>query len=226
MVDTCKLRLSGIENFNSPGESFDVKLRNGAECNFDGNDLKCAYNIKSHNPFSQPVNNPDTDYRFTEQIKIGNVEFDSSKSTIDNEINKLFSFKVNDDTEGNYVAEYPIYSDWDAKGNINIASKDGESIVNIKGFSGYNEKNGNIYFTDIDKGGTQALVKFEEDSFSIHNKGLGNLGSKLEVESINQTSREIDLESKSGTLEYDGTYQIRYYTEPDEEIHNLEINII
>lgn len=224
MVDTLKLQLKDIDDFNSSGDSFDVKLKNGAECNFDGNDLKCRYNAKSHNPFSQPVHNPDTDYRFTEQIKIGNIQFDSSKSTIDNEINKLFSFKVNDDTEGNYVAEYPVYSDLDMERNINIASKDGESIVNIKGFSGYNEKIGNVYFTDIYKGGTQALVKFEEDSFKVENKGLGNLGSRLEIESIDQTSRRIDLESKSGTLEYNGTYQIRYYTESYGD-HNLEINV-
>lgn len=226
MVDTCKLRLNGIENFNPSGDSFDVKLKNGAECNFDGNDLKCRYNAKSHNPFSQPVHNPDTDYRFTEQIKIGNIQFDSSKSTIDNEINKLFSFKVNDDTEGNYVAEYPVYSDLDMERNINIASKDGKSIVNIKGFSGYNEENSNIYFADIDKGGTRVIVQYKEDSLVVENKRLDNLGSKLEIESIDQTSREIDLESKSGTLEYDDTYQVRYYTEPDDNYHNLEINII
>lgn len=37
--------------------------------------------------------------------------------------------------------------------SISIANKNGEFIVNIKGFSGYNEENSNIYFTDIYKGG-------------------------------------------------------------------------
>lgn len=60
MVDTLKLQLKDIDDLNSSGDSFDVKLKNGAECNFDGNDLKCRYNAKSHNPFSQPVQNPDT----------------------------------------------------------------------------------------------------------------------------------------------------------------------
>lgn len=79
---------------------------------------------------------------------------------------------------------------------------------------------------DIDKGGTRVIVQYKEDSLVVENKRLDNLGSKLEIESIDQTSREIDLESKSGTLEYDDTYQVRYYTEPDDNYHNLEINII
>ena len=226
MVDTLKLRLKDIDNFSSLEGGFNVKLKNGAECNFDENTLECKYNVKSYNPFSQPINDPDEDYRFTEQIKVENIELKPSKSEINSEVNKTFDSKFTGDTKITYVGKYPTYSDLDMERNISIANKNGESIVNIKGFFGYNEENSNIYFTDIYKGGTQAIVQYEEDSLIVENKGLGNLGSKLEVESVEQTLEGIDLEKKSGILRYDDTYQVRYYTEPYSDGHNLEINII
>lgn len=71
----------------------------------------------------------------------------------------------------------------------------------------------------------QAIIKVEKDSLKLENKGLSNVGSKLEIESMDQTSSKVDLESRSVALEYDGTYQIRYYTEPYDDYYNLEINI-
>lgn len=70
----------------------------------------------------------------------------------------------------------------------------------------------------LKRGGTQAIIKFEEDTFHVQNQGLGNLGSKFSLESVEQPIRDITEEN--ATLGYEDTYQVMYQT------HGLEINIL
>lgn len=217
MVDNLKFRLKDIDNFNSSGDSFDVKLKNGAGCSFDKNNLKCSYNTQ----------------RFNEKIEVENIELKPSEKEANSETNKTFDSKVTGDTKVTYNVEYQN-SKSGTSGSLNatiafqgegnyVVSK--ESTVSMKGLDDSLEEGDNeFYFFDGIK--AQAIIEAEEDSLKLENRGLGNLGSKLEIESINQTSSKVDLESKSGTFEYDNTYQVRYYTEPYNDDHNLEINIL
>uniref|UniRef100_A0A3B0IV81 Uncharacterized protein n=1 Tax=Wolbachia endosymbiont of Aleurodicus dispersus TaxID=1288877 RepID=A0A3B0IV81_9RICK len=219
MVDTLKLQLKDIDNFNSSGDSFDVKLKNGAGCSFDKNNLKCSYNTQ----------------RFNEQIEIENIELKSSKKEANRETNKTFDSKVTGDTKVTYNVEYPN-SKSGTSGSLNatiafqgednnVVSK--ESTVSMKGLDdNLEEGDDKFYFFDGIK--AQAIIEAEEESLKIDNRGAANsdIGSKLEIESVYQTSKEIDPESKSGTFEYDNTYQVRYYTEPYNDDHNLEINVL
>ncbi|WP_353287637.1 hypothetical protein [Wolbachia endosymbiont (group B) of Gerris lacustris] len=86
MVDTLELRLKDIDNFGSSGDSFYVKLKNGAGCSFDKNDLKCSYNTQ----------------RFNEQIEIENIELKPSKKEANSKTNKTFDSKVTGDMKVTY----------------------------------------------------------------------------------------------------------------------------
>uniref|UniRef100_A0A3B0JHR9 Uncharacterized protein n=1 Tax=Wolbachia endosymbiont of Aleurodicus floccissimus TaxID=2152762 RepID=A0A3B0JHR9_9RICK len=225
MVDILKLRLKDIDNFNSSGDSFDVKLKNGAGCSFDKSNLKCSYNTQ----------------RFNEQIEIENIKLKPSEKEASSETNKTFNSKVTDDTKVTYNIEYPN-SKSGTSGSLNatIAFQEkknyiineestqendndiviGKSTVSMKGLGGSLKKGDNRFFINDEK--VQAIIKAEEESFKLENRGAANsdIGSKLEIESVDQ----IDPESKSGSLEYNDIYQIRYYTEPYGD-HNLEINV-
>lgn len=206
--------------------NLNVQLNNGAQCNFDGNNLECAFHAKSHNPFQQQVDDPSKDYRFMDKIKIENLILRSI------EANRI-DFEARENTKIHYTAEYPTYSG--VTGSINAKNEGGRSIVRIEGFSGKTKEG--FYFADAEKGGTQSIIKVEEDSFSARNKGLGNLGSKFHIESVDQASKKIididsvdqtskKIDAKDATFDYEGTYQVSYYTEPDATQHDLEISIM
>ncbi|MBR9984082.1 MAG: hypothetical protein MUP48_06575 [Wolbachia endosymbiont of Homalodisca vitripennis] len=175
MVDTLKLQLKDIENFNSSGDSFDVKLKNGAGCSFGKNNLKCSYNTQ----------------RFNEQIEIENIELKPSKKEISSETDKTFDSKVTDDTKVTYNIEYPN-SESGTRGSLSatIAFQKndndiviGKSTVSMKGLDG-SLKKGDDEFHFFDGMKAQAIIKVEKDSLKLENRGLSNVGSKLEIESM------------------------------------------
>lgn len=223
------IKHNSFTDFNHSGPlqgNLNVELNNGAQCNFDGNTLGCTYSAKSNNPFKHQVDDPSTDYRFMDKIKIENLVLKSVKA------NKI-DFETRENTKINYTAEYPTYSN--VTGSINAENEGEQSTVRIEGFSGKTPEG--FYFADAEKGGTQSIIKVEEDSFSAHNKGLGNLGSKFHIESVDQASKKIididsvdqtskKIDAKDATFDYEGTYQVSYYTEPDATQHDLEISIM
>lgn len=219
------------KNIDGPDLSqakFELGLNNGAKCDFDGNTLSCTYSTKSHNPFHQPVKNLNEDYRFTDEIRLEGIELKRAsqiKCPANNpekcSLNKL-EFTFSDNGKVDYNAQYPTYSD--TTGKVSATVDKDKSSVDIKGFSSKTSDNSGVHFTNVEKGGTQAMIKFEEDSFHIQNKGFGNLGSKFSIESIGQSIKEITEED--ATLGYEGAYQIMFQTEPDSTQHSLEINIL
>lgn len=186
MVGTCNVRLKNIKNFNPSEEGFYVKLENGAECNFNKNNLKCSYN---------------TD-RFNERIEIENIELKLSESEANNKINKTFYSRVTDDMKVTYDVKYP-----DTGGSISVISE--FKALGMPTFDGYVEDdkykifNGlsNMKIERFSKGdkadfefgenAEYAIINCAKRSFEIDNKKLeGKImygtDSKFEIESFGQ----------------------------------------
>ncbi|WP_168463920.1 hypothetical protein [Wolbachia endosymbiont of Ctenocephalides felis wCfeT] len=229
-----KYDFSDISAINPYKAKFGFELSNGAKCDLDGDILSCTYSAKSNNPFHRPAGNSDEDYRFMDEIRLEGIKLKKAPQincpANDPEkclLNKL-KFTFNGKVE--YKALYPTYSN--TIGEVSTTTNaNGISTVYVKNFSEktntkeIDETNKGIFsFVDVEKGGTQAIIKFEEDTFRVQNQGFGNLGSRFIIESVEQPVKKIT--EKDATLEYEDTYQVVYQIEPDSPQHNLEISVI
>ncbi|WCR53010.1 MAG: hypothetical protein PG981_000032 [Wolbachia endosymbiont of Ctenocephalides orientis wCori] len=103
--------------------------------------MSCTYSTKSHNPFHRPVENPNEDYRFTDEIRLEGIELKRAsqiKCPTNNpekcSLNKL-AFTLSDNGKVDYNAQYQNYSD--TTGKVSATVDKDKSSVDIKWFFYY-----------------------------------------------------------------------------------------
>ncbi|RDD35675.1 hypothetical protein Wcon_00088 [Wolbachia endosymbiont of Cylisticus convexus] len=202
--------------------SFDMKLKNGAECNLNGGTLKCTRDIYVNQDKSTSQ----------ESIEVENIRLSNASNSKQGNWKLTFKIPEEENMKVSYDTKYVAPG---TEGSVSIDSElkidnkgvlKGLSNVKIEGFSSNEEENNTFfYFPDIYKGKMQSVIR-QITELGVPVLKIKNSESKLDIQNSKLTSKNIDSENKSGTLEYDDTYQVRYYTEPYSDGHNLEINII
>lgn len=249
MAEHVELQLKYIEEYKCSNESafidtnkLEVRLKNGAECDYNGNMLTCVYNIKSHNPYKLDVKNPSKDYRFQDKIEIKNIILKEPEKacTVEygSERAKMLEFSGKDDTKVSYVAHYPKYSKslvnskykdpeyHDKEGSIKITNQKCITNIKINGLEANESDKEHLGFEDVYKGGTQSIIESRTNDLEVVNKGLRSEGSKFFLDMVTLSDRsvgETDLELKYQDNKY---REIEYQTEPEAKQHSLYIDIV